>query len=115
MKRYEEYYNSGCQQIAGWSIDSEWTEYQIPQHVIDFIRDELKAINRMTDDEIYLQYNVDYHDEAIIGCLEYYYDSEEYGVWDDYIEELTERNAIDFNPREVEKRIFENLKTLITK
>ena len=105
MTHHAKYDSNRYQLVGGSSIDSEWTEHEIPDDVIDYIKEELGEIKFMTDLDVCLWYNVDYRDNAIMRVLEYYWRSTEYGDWKNYIEELTERYVIDFNVSEIERRI----------
>ena len=78
MRIETKYYTNSAQEIGGWYIDGETVEYEIPSDVVGAIRAELADV---TDN---------YGRNCIIDF--YYYDS---GMdYDDFIEELIERNIL---------------------
>ena len=79
-------------------------EYEISDSICNSISDEITRIKAMSDDEVCKNYQVDYKNEALIATVEFYHTGTGM-TYDDYIDELTYRNVIDFDPEALQNEI----------
>ena|GEM_PF-7081468 len=101
MRTIETYTPSA--QYVGGSIDKVTEVYDIDDTTIELIKYSLSEIDAMTEEECCLVHNVNCKDDMRVAIIEDYHESR-FGTYEEYLEELSERDIIKEAPRQILKR-----------